>query len=169
MKENKNQNKFRSIFSPEGSSADNPGTLCSPHPALHPSPYCSLTSHFHPPGEADRQPWKGQKAILLYNTSNLTLPLTRLSCIPLFSLPQHTQETLFKASAGLFLYPGKLMLPNNLHFFPPPVLFLSLGVSHFPCLMLFPPGINNIVENDFRCQPKCVFQRCSFGQKRLAL
>lgn len=139
MKENKNQNKIRSILFPKGSSADSPRTLCSPHPTLHSSPYRSLASHFHPPvlGE-ERQPWKGQKALLLYNISNLTLSLTRLSCIPLSSLPPHAQETLFKGSAGLLLYSGKLTLLNNLHFFSPLMLFLSLGVSHFPLSYAFP-------------------------------
>lgn len=138
MKENKNQNKIRSILFPEGSSADSPRTLCSLHPALHSSPYGSLASQFHLPVlGGDRQPAKGQKAVLLYNTSNLTLSLTRLSCIPLSSLPLHAQETLLKAGAALLLYLGKLMLLNNLHFFPPPHVISVSGCSSIPSVLCF--------------------------------
>lgn len=73
----------------------------------------------------------------MYNTSNLTLSLTRLSCIPLSSLPQHTQETLFKASTGLLFHSGKLMLLNNLHFFLSPCVISVSGCSSFSSDLCF--------------------------------
>lgn len=121
MKENKNLNKIRSILFPEGllQITQRPSISHIPHCTLHQSEANTVLL------SCPASLWKGHKAVMLYSISNLTLSLTRLSCIPLSSLPQHAQETLVKARDGLLLYAGKLMLLNNLHFPPSSVSILK--------------------------------------------
>lgn len=137
MKENKNLNKIRSILFPEGllQTSQRPSISHIPHCALH---LLELNTVLL---SCPASLWKGQKAVM-YSITNLTLSLTRLSCIPLSSPPQLAQETLIKASDGLLFYSGKLMLLNNLHFPPSPLSILKMltlthgaGGKHSPVFL----------------------------------
>lgn len=120
-----------------------------PEPAIALPPFC--------PGSL----WKGQKSVLLYTLSELTLPLRRLPCVPLSSHPNVHKNPFLRlvvccSAQGSSCYWIICIPPTALWCFCLWVLLI------FFSFMLFPPGINRAVDKEFRCQRV-------FGQKMLVL